>query len=205
MGKLYTKYGKRLLDLIFSSVFLVIFSPVFLLIVALMLIISPGPVIYRGKRIGLHEREFDILKFRTMVVNAESLGGSCTTSTDPRVTPLGRILRKVKIDELPQLWNVFRGDMSLVGPRPDTPHYISKISKDERRKIFSVRPGITDLATLEIVDEEETLSRVEDPDQYYETVTLPWKVRKQTEYVESISPWLDLKIILKTIYSIFVR
>jgi len=170
-----------------------------------MLIISPGPVIYRGKRIGLHEREFDILKFRTMVVNAESLGGSCTTSTDPRVTPLGRILRKVKIDELPQLWNVFRGDMSLVGPRPDTPHYISKISKDERRKIFSVRPGITDLATLEIVDEEETLSRVEDPDQYYETVTLPWKVRKQTEYVESISPWLDLKIILKTIYSIFVR
>lgn len=193
---------KRIFDIIFSVLFLILFSPIFLAVMVLILISSPGPVVYKGKRVGLNEEEFDILKFRTMVIDAESKGGSCTTSDDPRITPIGRVLRKTKLDELPQLWNIFRGDMSFVGPRPDTLFYISKINKEDRGVIFSVRPGITDEATLGLLNEEEQLSKVDNPEEYYETVTLPFKVKKQKEYAMNHSLSRDVSIILRTIRGI---
>jgi lipopolysaccharide/colanic/teichoic acid biosynthesis glycosyltransferase len=162
---------------------------------------SPGPVFFRQDRVGMQEKPFRMYKFSSMVDHAEQMGTSVTTRKDPRITPLGRILRKTKLDELPQLINVFKGDMSLVGPRPDVPEIVRNYSP-EMRRIFQIRPGITSLATLHLKDEEEILAEVSDPDQFYENVLVPWKVKLAMEHVNRNSFAFDLRILCQTIWTV---
>jgi len=160
---------------------------------------SRGPVFFRQERVGWKEKIFRVYKFRTMVENAEDLGTSVTTQNDFRITPIGRILRKTKLDELPQLINVFKGDMSLVGPRPDVPEIVKNYTT-EMRRIFQVRPGITSVATLHLRHEEDILARIPEPDTFYEKVLVPLKVNLAMEHVERNSFVFDLKILCQTIW-----
>ena len=173
------------------------FAPALIFLAIAVRLSSPGPVLYRGIRVGLNGRLFRVLKFRTMVVNAESLGGSCTSDDDRRITRVGRWLRKHKLDELPQLLNVFRGEMSFVGPRPEVQRYVDMFS-DEEKQILSVRPGITDWATLWDCDEGAALLGSADPALTYLEKIRPEKVRLQLKYVRERSLWIDTKIILMT-------
>jgi len=194
---------KRLFDFLVSLSGLIIFSPLFLIIAILIKLDSAGPVFYRGERIGKDGRPFRIFKFRTMVKDAEKLGGPSTSADDPRLTKIGTFLRKYKLDELPQLINVLRGEMSLVGPRPEVKMYVEMLKPEERKKILSVRPGITDLASLWNFHEEEVLKGSKDPEKTYFEKIRPKKVQLQLEYVQNSSFLLDLKIILRTILRLF--
>ncbi len=171
--------AKRLFDLFFAALGLAVLSPVFLLVTVLVKLSDGGPVLFRQERIGQWGKPFRILKFRSMVINAERMGLSITKGGDPRITRPGRFLRKTKLDEMPQLWNVLRGDMSFVGPRPEVPHYVQKYTPDQRA-VLSLRPGITDLATLEFRNEEELLRQVRD-------VTLQ-KAKRKPEARDQRSP-----------------
>jgi lipopolysaccharide/colanic/teichoic acid biosynthesis glycosyltransferase len=148
--------GKRLFDLVFSVIGLVVLSPLLLLVAMAVKLSSRGSVLFRQQRVGKDGRPFYIVKFRSMVVNAEKAGPSITPDGDPRITRIGRILRKTKMDELPQLWNVLAGEMSFVGPRPEVPVYVARYTAEQRR-VLELKPGITDLATLEFRNEEEIL------------------------------------------------
>jgi lipopolysaccharide/colanic/teichoic acid biosynthesis glycosyltransferase len=148
--------GKRLFDLFFAALGLVVLSPVFLLITVLVKLSDGGPVLFRQERIGQWGKPFRILKFRSMVIDAERMGLSITKDGDPRITRVGRFLRKTKLDELPQLWNVLCSGMSFVGPRPEVPRYVEKYIAEQRR-VLALKPGITDVATLEFRNEEELL------------------------------------------------
>jgi lipopolysaccharide/colanic/teichoic acid biosynthesis glycosyltransferase len=163
--------AKRFFDLILAALGLTVLWPVLVVIAVLVRFDSPGPVFYRGIRTGLYGRPFRIFKFRTMVVNAERLGGGSTGKDDPRVTRLGRTLRRYKLDELPQLLNVLTGDMSLVGPRPELPQY-TNLYTDEEQLILTVRPGITDYASLEFINLGEILGN-DSPDTVYEEQVRP--------------------------------
>jgi lipopolysaccharide/colanic/teichoic acid biosynthesis glycosyltransferase len=189
---------KRFFDLVFSAFGLLIIWPFFLLIAFLIKIDSVGPVFFRQVRVGRYLCPFKIHKFRTMVVNASDIGPSVTTDVDPRVTRVGKILRKYKLDELPQLIDVFLGDMSLVGPRPEVPKYVDAYSEIDKRVIFSVKPGITDKASIEFRNENELIANVCDADRVYIEKILPCKLQYYHEYVETHSLWLDIKIIFKT-------
>jgi len=178
---------------------LIILSPLFLIIAILIKLDSEGPVFYRGERVGKDGKPFRIFKFRTMVKNAEKLGGPSTSADDPRLTKVGKILRKYKLDELPQLINVLKGEMSLVGPRPEVKIYVDMLKPEEKEKILSVRPGMTDLASLWDFHEEEVLKGSEDPEKTYMEKIRPKKVQLQLEYVKNRSFLLDLKIIFKTL------
>ncbi len=194
---------KRLFDLFFSSIGLVIFSPFLFLIAVWIKIDSPGPVFFRGTRIGKSGKPFRIFKFRTMVANAENLGGPSTAGDDPRLTKIGNFLKKYQLDELPQLINVIAGDMSLVGPRPEVKIYVDMMTDEERNKILSVRPGMTDLASLWDFHEGEILKGSADPEKAYMEKIRPTKIKLQLEYVKNRSFLLDLKIILKTVIRLF--
>src|SRR5208282_277059 len=148
--------GKRLFDLAFSVIGLVALSPVLLLVAMAVKLSTLGPVLFRQQRVGLRGKRFRMVKFRSMVENAEDLGLGVTRDGDPRITPMGRFLRKTKLDELPQLWNVLVGEMSFVGPRPEVPRYVAQYTPEQRR-VLELKPGITDLATLEFRNEEEML------------------------------------------------
>jgi lipopolysaccharide/colanic/teichoic acid biosynthesis glycosyltransferase len=160
-----------------------------------------GPVLYRGVRLGRKGKPFKIFKFRTMVVNAERIGGYSTADDDPRITRVGKFLRKYKLDELPQLINVLKGEMSLVGPRPEVKYYTDQLTEEERA-ILSVRPGITDWASIWNADEGELLAGAEDPDKAYEELIRPTKLQLQLKYVREQSFWIDLKIVFLTILAI---
>jgi lipopolysaccharide/colanic/teichoic acid biosynthesis glycosyltransferase len=160
---------------------------------------SEGSALFLQERVGLKEKSFLLYKFRTMVERAEKMGTSVTTSNDLRVTPVGRKLRSIKLDELPQLINVIRGDMSLVGPRPDVPEIVEKYTP-EMRIIFDVLPGITSVATLHLRDEEHLLAHVLNPDKFYEDVLVPLKIKIAMEHVERKSFAFDLKILCQTIW-----
>lgn len=185
------------MDTAFAITGLVVLAPVFVLLAMAVRLSSAGPVFYRGSRIGLNGKVFRVLKFRTMVMNAESLGGSCTGDDDPRITPLGLWMRKYKLDELPQLLNVLKADMSFVGPRPEVRQYVDMFTKEEKQ-ILSVRPGITDWATLWDSDEGAVLAGTPDPERIYLEKIRPAKIRLQLKYVRERSFLIDLKIILKT-------
>jgi lipopolysaccharide/colanic/teichoic acid biosynthesis glycosyltransferase len=157
-----------------------------------------GPVLYRGERVGQHGKVFRIHKFRTMVVNAESLGGTSTSDSDTRITPVGRLLRKYKLDELPQLWDVVVGDMSMVGPRPEVAAYVAQYTPEEKR-ILDVRPGITDWASIWNRDEGAVLEAAEDPDLAYERLIRPTKVALQLDYVDGRGLGVDVRVIYWTI------
>ena len=190
---------KRFFDLVFSVVGLLALSPFFLVIALLIKIDSAGPIFFRQVRVGRNLFPFKIHKFRTMVVNASDLGPSVTTDDDPRVTRVGKILRTYKLDELPQLIDVLIGDMSLVGPRPELPKYVDVYSDFDKKIIFSVKPGITDKASIEFRNEYELIANASDVDRVYIEKILPNKLRYYHEYVDTRSLWLDIKIIFKTV------
>jgi lipopolysaccharide/colanic/teichoic acid biosynthesis glycosyltransferase len=169
-----------------------------LVLIVFVKIDSPGPVFYRGLRVGRHGKSFRIFKFRTMVEDAEKLGGASTPEDDPRVTRMGRFLRKYKLDELPQILNVISGEMSLVGPRPQVPWAVEMYTQEERT-ILNVRPGITDYASVRFRDEGEILRGSANPDTDYFEKIHPEKMRLSLEYVRKQSLWLDCRILLKTL------
>jgi len=189
---------KRLFDLAVSLLGLVFLSPVLVFLSIAIKFDSPGPVFYRGVRAGRYGRPFRIFKFRTMAANAERLGDSSTPDDDPRVTRVGKILRKYKLDELPQVINVLRGEMSLVGPRPQVP-WVVQLYSQEQREILRVRPGITDYASLRFVNEGEILRGSSSPDNDYLQKIHPEKMQLSLEYVRNESLWLDCKLLIKTL------
>jgi lipopolysaccharide/colanic/teichoic acid biosynthesis glycosyltransferase len=188
---------KRLFDLVVSAVGLLAAGPVFLLLAAAIMRESAGPVFYRGVRVGLHGRTFRIFKFRSMVTNAENIGGSSTADDDPRITRTGKFIRKYKLDELSQLINVLLGDMSFVGPRPEVPYYVDKYTEEEKA-ILTVRPGITDWATIWNADEGAVLAGSPDPEAAYEQLIRPTKIRLQLKYIRERTFFVDIKILLLT-------
>lgn len=195
---------KRLFDIFASVVGLLLLTPIFVLIALWIKADSPGPVFFRQVRVGFHGAPFRIHKFRTMRVDAEK-SGRLTVGADSRITRSGRFLRKTKIDELPQLIDVMLGKMSLVGPRPEVQEFIDFYSEDVRKKVLSVRPGITDKASIEMVDENIILASYDDARQAYVDIVLPIKQAYYLEYVDSQSFLLDLKLIFLTIVKIFTR
>ena len=194
---------KRLFDIIVSFLGLVFLSPVFLIIGLMVKLDSEGPVFYRGVRVERFGKQFRIFKFRTMVRDAEELGGPSTAADDPRLTRTGRFLRKYKLDELPQLISILRGEMSFVGPRPEVKMYVDMMSEEEKKIILSVKPGLTDLASLENMSEGERLRGSKDPEKDYLEKIRPTKIRLQKEYVKTRSFILDIKILLYTLWRIF--
>jgi lipopolysaccharide/colanic/teichoic acid biosynthesis glycosyltransferase len=190
---------KRTLDIVAAGLGLVLLSPLFVVTAILVKATSPGPVLFMQKRIGRGGRPFFILKFRSMVRDAAARGGPITFGDDSRITPIGRWLRKTKVDELPQLINVLWGDMSLVGPRPEVPRYVEMFRADFD-DILRVRPGITDLASIRFRDEATLLGLAADPEAEYAERVLPEKIRLAKEYVRRQSLWLDLSIVVGTLF-----
>jgi len=193
----YAKSGKRMFDVAASVCGLFVLSPLLLVLSVLVKTTSRGPVFYRQERVGRGGRIFRIVKLRSMFADADKRGLLITRAEDPRITPIGRVLRRLKLDELPQLWNVLAGDMSLVGPRPEVPRYVEFYS-ELQRKVLMIRPGITDPASLAYRNEEELLGTQPDPDQYYRQVVLPDKLSRNIEYLERISFFYDLSLVLHT-------
>jgi lipopolysaccharide/colanic/teichoic acid biosynthesis glycosyltransferase len=189
---------KRVFDILFAALGLILFSPFLMIICCCIKMGDGGPVFYRGERVGLNERLFRIFKFRTMVVDAERYGGSSTADDDPRITSVGRFLRKYKLDELPQLINVLKGDMSIVGPRPEVKYYTDTYTAEEKT-IISIRPGITDWASIWNSDEGRILAGAEDPEKVYREVIRPTKLKLQMRYVKEQSLMKDFQIIILTL------
>jgi lipopolysaccharide/colanic/teichoic acid biosynthesis glycosyltransferase len=179
-------------------------SPLFLLVALLIKLDSRGPVFFRQERVGRGFRPFWIYKFRTMVKDAPRQGGPITFGEDPRITPVGRVLRRTKIDELPQLFNVLNGEMSVVGPRPEVRQYVECFRQDYEQ-ILAVRPGITDLASVKFCDEAAILGAFPNPEEMYLTAILPQKLRLGKEYVRGSSLALDLAVIFKTLAALIGR
>jgi Sugar transferases involved in lipopolysaccharide synthesis len=192
---------KRLFDIICAAIGGILLAPLFIFISLWIKIDSSGPIFFRQTRVGLGGKLFSIHKFRTMRVDSEKFG-RLTIGTDSRITRAGKFLRRYKLDELPQLIDVLQGNMSLVGPRPEVPEYIECYPQEIRTQVLSVRPGITDNASLEMMDENELLARYEDPRVAYIEIILPLKQRYYLEYVKKHSLWNDFIIIIKTILKI---
>lgn len=192
---------KRLFDLAVSLVVLTVTSPL-TLVCALLIRADGGPVFYRGRRVGLGSVVFDMLKFRTMVPDAERIGPSSTGDDDPRITKIGGFLRRFKLDELPQLLNVVKGDMSLVGPRPQMEFDVALYRPDERR-LLSVRPGITDYSSIRFRNEGEILKGEADPDEAYVRLIRPEKIRLGLLYVDQSSMATDIRILFLTVLALF--
>ncbi len=194
--------AKRAFDLFFAGLGVVALSPLLGLIAAVIKLDSRGPILYKGQRVGINGESFNILKFRTMVSNAEARGGSTTPEDDPRITKVGRMLRRRKLDEFPQLWNVLVGDMSFVGPRPQVQWAVDLYTPEERI-VLSVRPGITDYASLRFANEGEILKGSTNPDRDYMEEIHPEKMRLSLEYVRSRSFAADMSIIARTLGAVF--
>jgi lipopolysaccharide/colanic/teichoic acid biosynthesis glycosyltransferase len=195
---------KRIFDFWVSLVALIFLSPIIALIGFLIKREDGGPVVYGGLRVGLNGKMFPLYKFRTMVVNADKIGGFTASDRDPRITKVGRWLRGKKLDELPQLWNVLRGDMSLVGPRPEVKHYVDMFTEEEK-KILSVRPGITDWASLANPDEGALLKDHPDPERGYMELIRPTKLKLQLKYVDRHSFFGDLAILWMTVRTLLLK
>lgn len=194
--------GKRVFDWVLSSLGLLTLAPLLLLIALAVRLDSPGPVFFRQERIGRRGRPFRIHKFRTMRHDPSGAGPQITVGADTRITRVGRWLRRTKLDELPQLLDVWRGAMSLVGPRPEVPRYVAHYPPALRDKVLSVRPGITDLASIEYRDESAVLARAHDPEQAYVREVLPHKLRLAAHYVDNASLWLDVRLIWRTLVAV---
>lgn len=189
---------KRVFDIIFSTAGLIICIPIFLFISIAIKTNSKGPVLFKQIRVGRNGKEFMIFKFRTMIVDAEHRGMQITVGKDFRITGVGHFLRKTKMDELPQLLNVLRGDMSFVGPRPEVPKYV-KLYSDYERQILKVRPGITDYASIEYFDENQLLGGSQDPENTYIGVVMVDKFNLNIKYLHNISIIEDIRLILYTL------
>lgn len=195
--------AKRLFDVLLSAIGLLVLSPLLLAVALWVRLDSPGPVFFRQERIGRHGVPFRIHKFRTMVHGGQ--GAQITVGHDARITRAGAFLRRAKLDELPQLIDVLRGDMSLVGPRPEVPRYVALYPAALRDKVLSVRPGITDLASLEFRNESERLARAADPEREYVEVVMPAKLRLAAHYVDHASVLFDLQLIARTLRLVWWR
>jgi lipopolysaccharide/colanic/teichoic acid biosynthesis glycosyltransferase len=191
--------GKRVMDLLFAVGGLLLFSPLMLAIAVAIKLDSPGPVFFRQERVGRYGRPFRIHKFRTMVERAEQQGRQITVGQDPRITRVGRWIRDRRFDELPQLIDVLKGDMSIVGPRPEVPRYVAMYAPQVREKVLSVRPGVTDPGALAYRHEAELLARAEDPEREYVEVIMPRKLEQAMAYAERASVWTDLVLIGRTL------
>ncbi len=195
---------KRLFDLLISALGLIASSPVLVpAMVAIWLQDFHSPF-YRGVRVGQHGRPFRMVKLRSMVWDADKVGVDSTSARDPRITPVGHFIRRYKLDELPQLWNVLKGEMSIVGPRPQVPRDVALYTEEEKR-LLEVKPGITDIASIVFADEGEILKDSEDPDLDYNRLIRPWKSRLGLLYIEHRSLGLDLRLIYLTAVAILSR
>ena len=193
----------RFFDILFSGIAIIILLPFMIPIMIGLKLTGEHDIFYGQTRIGKGGKEFKVLKFATMLRNSPNMaGGLYTTTNDPRILPMGKFLRKTKINELPQLINVFVGDMSFVGPRPEVPYYVEMYT-EEQKGVLSVRPGITDLASIKYRDENEILGSVADPEAYYVSTLMPDKLNINLEYVKKHSYIGDIKIIFMTIFEIF--
>ena len=197
MRELYLRYGKRYFDFFVSIVSLVILLPVFLLVAVAIKLEDGGPVFFFQERVGRNFSTFKVVKFRTMTTDPQVAGPLVTSENDKRITKVGKILRKLKIDELPQIFNVLRGEMSIVGPRPEVPKY-AKLFEKEYRKLLTVRPGMTGYASVVFRNEEQILSRYTEPETADVTEILPKKIKLELIYVSRVSFILDIKIFLWT-------
>ncbi|MES2181746.1 MAG: sugar transferase [Pseudomonadota bacterium] len=195
--------AKRLFDFFFAGIGLLVLSPLFILLALLIKIDSPGPVFFRQERVGQFGRVFSIHKFRTMVTDAEKHGLQITVGADSRVTRIGGFIRKNKLDEIAQLVDVIEGRMSLVGPRPEVPRYVACYPDDVRDLVLSVKPGITDRASIEFKDENTILGQSNDPETVYVEKILPIKLGYYIDYVNNHSVWGDMKIIWATLLALF--
>ena len=193
---------KRMLDIVAATTGLVLLGPLFGLVALLIKFDSPGPILFRQERIGKGFRPFLIYKFRTMVQDASERGMLLTAGEDPRITRIGRFLRKTKIDELPQLLNVLKGDMSLVGPRPEVPRYV-ELFRCDYEHILKVKPGLTDLASLKYSDEASILGQSENPEGEYVRRLLPDKIDLAKEYIRHSSFLFDIRLIFETVIKLF--
>ncbi len=193
---------KGLFDFLSAAIGLIVLSPLFLFIFIWVLIDSPGDVFYIQKRVGKDGVDFSLLKFRTMKPGSDKKGLLTVGNSDDRITNSGKFLRKYKLDELPQLINVLIGDMSIVGPRPEVRKYVELYS-EEQKKVLSVKPGITDPASLEYANENELLAKAADPEKYYIETIMPAKLRISLEYIRTQSFEQDLRIIFKTLEKVF--
>ncbi|MFY9402186.1 MAG: sugar transferase [Candidatus Omnitrophota bacterium] len=194
---------KRAFDLVVSLLSLYFFIPIIILISFTIKLATKGPVFYQGVRVGLNGRPFRIIKFRSMVVNAEAKGGYSTALNDARLTKIGKFLRKYKLDEIPQLINVLKGEMSIVGPRPQVEEY-TKLYKDEEKIILTVKPGLTDYSSIEFIDLDSILGD-DDVDAKYLQEIEPKKNELRIKYVKEYSFLKDIKIIIQTIKSILFK
>ena len=205
MSASFPDASKRAFDVVAAVLGLVLLAPLFVVVAAWIKLDSPGPVFFRQERIGRGGVPFRIHKFRTMRVAAESSGSALTVGADPRITRAGAFLRRTKIDELAQLIDVLRGDMSVVGPRPEVPRYVAAYPPELRAKVLSVRPGITDPASLQFRDESTLLARAADPEREYRDVVLPEKLRLAADYVDSATLGGDLRLIAATVRALWSR
>jgi len=195
--------AKRLFDIAISFLGLILLFPLMLFICLFIRKEDKGPILYRGIRVGEDGKLFNIYKFRTMVVDADKKGGPSTSDDDPRITKIGKVLRKYKLDEIPQLINVLKGEMSIVGPRPEVPQEVATYS-DEEKRILLVKPGMTDYASILFNNEGEILKGSSDPHQTYREKIRPEKLRLALQYVDNNSFLVDLNIIIKTV-AIIIR
>jgi len=193
---------KRLFDLVVAVLGLVLLAPLLLMVSLLIRLDSPGPVFYKGERIGKGGQPFRMYKFRSMVTNADRMGPALTHSGDPRITRVGRILRKWKIDEFPQLLNILRGEMSVVGPRPESPGYLRHYTPEQRR-VLQVKPGMTGLTQVRYRHEETLLGRCTSPEEDYIKKIMPQKLALDLEYLENQSLFLDIVLIMQTFLCLF--
>lgn len=196
---------KRIFDIIISTLGIIILSPLFIVIAMLIKLTSKGSVFFKQQRVGLNQQIFKIHKFRTMEFGSNSSGLKITIGKDKRVTPVGMLLRKLKLDELPQLIDVFIGNMSLVGPRPEVPEYVKYYPLEAKTIVFSVRPGITDWASLKMIDENKILAGKQNPEAFYINELIPIKLAYAIKYVKSRNFLQDLAILLATVVKIIIR
>lgn len=192
---------KRLFDIIASGCGLLLLSPILILLAVWVKLDSKGPVFYKQVRVGKGNKDFYLFKFRSMRIGSDKKGLITVGGHDPRVTRSGYYIRKYKLDELPQLINVFKGDMSLVGPRPEVRHYVNYWTP-EQMHVLDVRPGITDPASIKFRNENELLEKAEDPEKYYIEVIMQEKIKLYLEYVDHASFWYDIKLIFQTFWVI---
>lgn len=188
---------KRLFDIIFSFIGLVLLSPVFLIMAIWIKSDSKGPVFYKQIRVGKNGKEFSLYKFRSMHIGSDRKGLLTIGGKDPRVTNSGYFIRKFKLDEFPQLINVFFGEMSIVGPRPEVPKYVALYNK-EQRMVLTVRPGISDYSSIRFSNENELLEKAEKPEEFYISEIMPEKLLMNLEYIRNNNLWIDVRIILMT-------
>jgi len=199
---LYLRFFKRVFDVVIATAGLVLLWPLLLICAVALRLDSRGPIFFRQARVGLNGEVFHILKLRTMVTEAHQLGPRITVANDPRITSVGRWLRRTRLDELPQLWNVLRGEMSLVGPRPELPEFVDDDDEGQRR-ILALRPGLTGPAALAFVDEGKMLVSQPDPEGYYAAVILPQKRAMDCKYCERITFREDLRCIIVSLGRLF--